>query len=227
MRKIIAIFCVLLLFSVVSRGSTPADPITFDDVPIAILSAPFDDFTWTTPRPRFDKYYSLSFEDSYGLPSDEIGVRNRNALTNEQRLYSGYSDSGGADSFSTISRNTSVSESKMEPPPGKPERIAIQPKEKAKVAGEASAHSSSVAQSAKGIYAIQVGAFGKRENAEHFRKQLQNTHPNVILAVGESNGDHLYHVHLGKYSTEAEARRYTEILKNNNIPGVVVRRDSE
>jgi septal ring-binding cell division protein DamX len=225
MRKRVAIFFALLLFFVASHGPTPADPVKFDDDLGANLSAPFDNFTWTTPPPTINKPYSLSFEDSYGSPSDEIGVTNRIVLMNERHLYSGHSDFRGADSFSTLSRDTSVSESIMEPSHGKSESIVIQPKKTAKAASKASMQSSSGAQSVKGVYTIQVGAFGKKENAEYFRKQLQNKHPNVIMGVWESNADHLYHVHLGSFSTEAETRRYKEILKSDNLPGVVVRRD--
>jgi len=225
MRKRVAIYFALLLFFVTSHRPTPADSFKFADDPDAILSALFDNFTWTTPPPKIYKHYSLSSEDSHGLPSNEIGGTNRIALMNERHLYSGHSDFGGADFFSTLSRDTSISESIMEPSPGKSESVVIQPKKTAKAASKTSGQSSGGAQSVKGVYTIQVGAFGKKENADNFRKQVQNKHPNVIMAVWESNVDHLYHVQLGSFSTEAEARRYKEILKSDNLPGVVVRRD--
>ena len=168
MRKRGEIFFALLLFFVASQGPTPADPVKFDDDPGAILSAPS---IISLGQPHLQQLTSIIlslFEESYGSPSDEIGVTNRIALMNERHLYSGHSDFRGADSFSTLSRDTSVSESIMEPSHGKSESIVIQPKKTAKAASKASIHSSGGAQSVKGVYTIQVGAFGKKENAEIF-----------------------------------------------------------
>ena len=223
MRKILLILPAFLLLFIASKGPSSADPINFDDANDANLPAPFDDSGWTTSFPGISKHYLMSFEDTYESPAGEIALKNRDALKNEEKPHRGDSGAKGATSVSTVSPDLSAAEAKMEPSHGKSKAVDMQPRKTAISAGKDPGHSRGGTQSLKWVYVIQVGAFGKRENAERFRKQLQHKYPNVITGIWESNG--LYRVHLGGFPSEAEARRYKEVLKNDNLPGVVVHKE--
>ena len=79
--------------------------------------------------------------------------------------------------------------------------------------------------SLEGIFAIQVGAFVEKENAQRFRDQLQKKYSNVHIVLWESNLKRFYRVRLGSFRSEAEARRYGETLQRDNLSGFVVRED--
>ena len=79
--------------------------------------------------------------------------------------------------------------------------------------------------SLEGIFAIQVGAFVEKENAQRFRDQLQKKYSNVHIVLWESNLKRFYRVRLGSFRAEAEARRYGETLQRDNLSGFVVRED--
>ncbi len=81
------------------------------------------------------------------------------------------------------------------------------------------------AVSLEGVYAIQVGAFVERDNADRFREELSKRHPRVHVVVWETNTKRFYRVRLGSFRTEDEARRYSESLKRENLSGFVVRED--
>jgi rare lipoprotein A len=76
-----------------------------------------------------------------------------------------------------------------------------------------------------GIFAIQVGAFAEKDNAVRFQTQLGQKYSHVHTVIWESNVKRLYRVRLGAFRSEAEARRYTETLKRDNLSGFVVRED--
>jgi rare lipoprotein A len=79
--------------------------------------------------------------------------------------------------------------------------------------------------SLEGTFAIQVGAFVEKENAQRFRDQLQKKYSNVHIVLWESNFKHFYRVRLGSFRSEAEARRYGDTLQRDNLSGFVVRED--
>ena len=77
----------------------------------------------------------------------------------------------------------------------------------------------------EGVYAIQVGSFVEKGNAYRFREDLARKHSNVHVVLWESNTNRYYRVRLGSFRTEEEARRYSEGLKRDNLPGFIVRED--
>jgi rare lipoprotein A len=79
--------------------------------------------------------------------------------------------------------------------------------------------------SLEGLYSIQVGAFGERENALRFQNELKKKYPNVHIVHWESNVKRFYRVRLGSFRTEAEARRYAQTLLKENLAGFIVRED--
>jgi cell division protein FtsN len=70
-----------------------------------------------------------------------------------------------------------------------------------------------------------VGAFGEKDNAARFQTQLAQKYPHVHTVIWESNVKRLYRVRLGGFRTEAEARRYIDTLKKDDLSGFVVRED--
>lgn len=95
----------------------------------------------------------------------------------------------------------------------------------AKVAVETTLPAGGGSLSIEGIFAIQVGAFEEKQNADRFQIQLQKTYANVHTVMWESNMRRLYRVRLGAFRTEEEARRYLEVLKKEDLSGFVVRED--
>ncbi len=79
--------------------------------------------------------------------------------------------------------------------------------------------------SSTGIFAIQVGAFAEKDNAARFQTQLGQKHQHAHTVIWESNVKRLYRVRLGAFRTEAEARRYIDTLKKDDLSGFVVRED--
>ncbi len=226
MRKTSLILCTLLLFFIVSQGGSSADPIVFEDSIDTNFTAPFDDFGRITSFPGIGKHYPMSFGDTYGAPIDETDLKNADALKNEVKAQGGYADANVATfSSATVSPEPSVVRGKKESAPGKSKPVSMEPRKATIATGKDAGQSSGRAHSFKGVYVIQVGAFGKRENAEQFRKLLQSKYPDVITSIWENDADHLYRVHLGSFPTESEAHRYREILKGDNRPGVVVRKE--
>jgi len=79
--------------------------------------------------------------------------------------------------------------------------------------------------SLEGTFTIQVGAFGEKENAWRLQERLQKRYDRVHIALWENNNQRLYRVRVGSFRTEAEARRYGEFLRQENLPVFVVRED--
>ena len=77
----------------------------------------------------------------------------------------------------------------------------------------------------EGTFAIQVGAFAEKGNAERFQKELERRFSQVHTVLWESNQRRIYRVRLGGFRTEAEARSYLQTLKRAHISGMVVRED--
>jgi rare lipoprotein A len=95
----------------------------------------------------------------------------------------------------------------------------------AKVSVEATGFAGNQSPSLEGIFSIQVGAFTEKENATRFRTQLEKKFPNVHMVLWESNVKRFYRVRLGAFHTEAEAQRYLETLRMENLSGFVARED--
>jgi len=77
----------------------------------------------------------------------------------------------------------------------------------------------------QGIFSVQVGAFVEKENALRLRQKLQKKYPYVHMVLWESNVKRFYRVRVGSFRSEAEAQRYCEILRKENLSGFVVRED--
>jgi rare lipoprotein A len=77
----------------------------------------------------------------------------------------------------------------------------------------------------EGTFAIQVGAFAEKGNAERFQKELERRFSQVHTVLWESNQRRIYRVRLGGFRSEAEARSYLQTLKRAHISGMVVRED--
>jgi rare lipoprotein A len=95
----------------------------------------------------------------------------------------------------------------------------------AKVSLEAIGYDGGPAPSMEGTYAIQVGSFAERENALRFQEELGKSHRQVHIVLWESNFKRLYRVRLGAFRSEDEARNYAEKLRQENLPGLILRED--
>lgn len=76
-----------------------------------------------------------------------------------------------------------------------------------------------------GTFTIQVGAFVEKKNAQRLQEQLQRRHRGVHIVLWEGNNQQFYRVRVGFFQTEAEARRYGEFLRSENLPIFIVRED--
>ncbi|MGB9698000.1 MAG: septal ring lytic transglycosylase RlpA family protein [Thermodesulfobacteriota bacterium] len=79
--------------------------------------------------------------------------------------------------------------------------------------------------SLEGTFTIQVGAFAEKENAWRLQERLQKRYDRVHIALWENNNQRFYRVRVGSFRTEAEARRYGEFLRQENLPVFIVRED--
>jgi rare lipoprotein A len=77
----------------------------------------------------------------------------------------------------------------------------------------------------EGVFVIQVGAFSEKENAERFKRDLERRHPRVRTVLFESNQRRLHRVRIGGFGSEAEARRYLDVLRKEGLSGMVLRED--
>ncbi len=77
----------------------------------------------------------------------------------------------------------------------------------------------------EGAFVIQVGAFAEKENAERFQRDLEGKYARVHTVLWENNQRRIYRVRLGAFRSEADARRYLEMLRKENLAGMVVRED--
>ena len=103
--------------------------------------------------------------------------------------------------------------------------IAMLARGTAKVSIEVTGFAGSESSFLQGTFALQVGAFESHENAKRFRGELQKKHTDVRIVLWESNVKRFYRVRLGSFRSEAEARRYGEILRRENLAGYIVRED--
>jgi rare lipoprotein A len=76
-------------------------------------------------------------------------------------------------------------------------------------------------------FTIQVGAFAEKENAERLQRELRKRYPDVRLSEYETDRGVLYRVRVGRLSTETQARRLAERLRNaEDLEPFVTRQDS-
>jgi rare lipoprotein A len=95
----------------------------------------------------------------------------------------------------------------------------------AKVSVEALLSAGGRASPLEGAFAVQVGAFSEKENAERFRRELAGKHPRVRTVPWEGAGGTVHRVRIGGFRTEPEARLYLEELRKDGFPGIVLRED--
>lgn len=93
----------------------------------------------------------------------------------------------------------------------------------ARVAVEATLFAEGSASPLEGTFAIQVGAFAEKENAERFQRELERRYSRVQVVLWESNQRRIYRVRIGGLRSEAEGRNHLELLKRDGISGIVVR----
>jgi rare lipoprotein A len=67
----------------------------------------------------------------------------------------------------------------------------------------------------EGNFTVQIGAFGKRINAERLKKEVAQTYKNVYISSYFKGKDILYRVKVGKYTNLAQANRFERILIQN------------
>ena len=69
----------------------------------------------------------------------------------------------------------------------------------------------------KGTFTIQVGAFGKRENAEQLKERLNETYEHVEISTYQRGPDLFYRVRVGKFNDLNDAERNEVLLVNNGF----------
>ncbi len=62
------------------------------------------------------------------------------------------------------------------------------------------------------IYAVQVGAFSEKENAERLLSQLQTVFEEAYMTTVETSGGNFYRVRVGRFRSKAQAYRVAEQL---------------
>jgi cell division septation protein DedD len=77
--------------------------------------------------------------------------------------------------------------------------------------------------SAEGGWAIQIGSFGSRDNADRLRRQLVGEGYPVFLMPVQSGGRTLHRVRVGPYGDRATANEVARRLAATGPGGTVVR----
>jgi len=68
------------------------------------------------------------------------------------------------------------------------------------------------------FYSVQIGAFSKKEIAEKLKDTAISKGYKAFIKEYKTNGEILYKVYVGKYSTKEEAKKYiTQIAKDLNV----------
>ncbi|AEH23605.1 Sporulation domain-containing protein [Thermodesulfobacterium geofontis OPF15] len=68
------------------------------------------------------------------------------------------------------------------------------------------------------FYSVQIGAFSKKEIAEKLKDNAISKGYKAFMKEYKTNGEILYKVYVGKYSTKEEAKKYiTQIAKDLNV----------
>ncbi|MGB7624277.1 MAG: septal ring lytic transglycosylase RlpA family protein [Terriglobia bacterium] len=78
-----------------------------------------------------------------------------------------------------------------------------------------------------GIYAVQVGAFSIKKNADDLRRQLERRYKHVTVTSYDSEYGTFYRVRVGAESSLVKARELAREVQNENLQGLVVRLDEK
>lgn len=77
-----------------------------------------------------------------------------------------------------------------------------------------------------GFFAVQIGAFKVRENAERLKAQMEETYPPVTIATYDSPNGTFYRVRVGRLPSEAAAQNLADKLhETEQVTTFVVRLD--
>lgn len=96
---------------------------------------------------------------------------------------------------------------KQNPPPAKQEKPAV------------------VTHQSSGAYALQVGAFASEPNAERLQRAVEAMGYRVEIVTRGHTGKPMYHVWVGNYPTEAEARAAAvELREKHSVDAMLVTR---
>uniref|UniRef100_A0A7V6CDM1 SPOR domain-containing protein n=1 Tax=Thermodesulfobacterium geofontis TaxID=1295609 RepID=A0A7V6CDM1_9BACT len=100
---------------------------------------------------------------------------------------------------------------KKELPEEQKKEAKYQKKEVAKIASQ-------IKETPTEFYSVQIGAFSKKEIAEKLKDTAISKGYKAFIKDYKTNGEVLYKVYVGKYSTKEEAKKYvTQIAKDLNV----------
>jgi len=100
---------------------------------------------------------------------------------------------------------------KKELPAEQKKEAKYQKKEVAKIASQ-------IKETPTVFYSVQIGAFSKKEIAEKLKDNAISKGYKAFIKDYKTNGEILYKVYVGKYSTKEEAKKYiTQIAKDLNV----------
>jgi rare lipoprotein A len=89
----------------------------------------------------------------------------------------------------------------------------------------AAAVSAPAAPPLRGVFSVQVGAFGVEENARRLAQGLQQSVGHATVVRFDDNRGTWWRVRAGRYETEDEARRAAAAFEARGLAGFVVRED--
>ncbi|MHB0777182.1 SPOR domain-containing protein [Halomonas sp. WWR20] len=108
-----------------------------------------------------------------------------------------------------------------EPTPAKPDPIAEIAQSKSTSSSPASASAPTVSSAPNGEWAVQVGSFGKADNAERLTQQLKEQ---GFPAYKQPRDNNLTTVYVGPFgSSEAGEQARTQLKSKANIQGLLIR----
>lgn len=77
------------------------------------------------------------------------------------------------------------------------------------------------------IYAVQVGAFANKKNADHLRRQLEVRYQSVTVTPYYSESGVVYRVRVGSEHSLVQVHQLARKLQGENLQSIVVRRDDK
>jgi rare lipoprotein A len=78
-----------------------------------------------------------------------------------------------------------------------------------------------------GVYAVQVGAFSTRKNADALRRRLEKRYDHVTVTSYDSENGTLYRVRVGAESSLARANQLARKLQRDELQGMIVLLDEK
>ena len=224
MRKILFILGTLEFLLSILCGTILADPIQMDDLPCAQLPMCEQRDIGQTANDLSDELAVASFsfsESSYVSSQEEIIPFIYRVLKPLSPIFNDFVEVGGLCVASYYKLSTFVAARGIDI--SSTEKRESQ--QQVKAAGKGKVLVSTKAPSPEGVYAIQMGAFAKKENAERFQRVLHKRYANVNTFIFKDQITPFYRVRLGYFQTQAHARRHLEIVKKDTFSGVIVRKD--